>query len=83
MYKQDLALINLQGLICHKTQPNQTRLDHNATVATETFVVRKIMVQLITVSNQMIHEISRFSMIKQGQIGLKPYIPNLCSKSSK
>ena len=24
MYKQDLALNNLQGLICHKTQPNQT-----------------------------------------------------------
>ena len=23
MYKQDLALNNLQGLICHKTQPNQ------------------------------------------------------------
>ena len=24
MYKQDLALNNLQGLIYHKTQPNQT-----------------------------------------------------------
>ena len=24
MYKEDLALNNLQGLICHKTQPNQT-----------------------------------------------------------
>ena len=24
MYKVDLALNNLQGLICHKTQPNQT-----------------------------------------------------------
>ena len=23
MYKQDLALNNLQGLICHKTQSNQ------------------------------------------------------------
>ena len=23
MYKQDLALNNPQGLICHKTQPNQ------------------------------------------------------------
>ena len=23
MYKMDLALNNLQGLICHKTQPNQ------------------------------------------------------------
>ena len=23
MYKQDLALNNLQWLICHKTQPNQ------------------------------------------------------------
>ena len=23
MYKEDLALNNLQGLICHKTQPNQ------------------------------------------------------------
>ena len=25
MYKQDLALNNLQGLICHKTKPNLTR----------------------------------------------------------
>ena len=24
MYKEDLALNNLLGLICHKTQPNQT-----------------------------------------------------------
>ena len=24
MYKQDLALNDLQWLICHKTQPNQT-----------------------------------------------------------
>ena len=23
MYKEDLALSNLQGFICHKTQPNQ------------------------------------------------------------
>ena len=23
MYKEDLALNNLQGLICHETQPNQ------------------------------------------------------------
>ena len=23
MYKEDLALNNLQGLICHKIQPNQ------------------------------------------------------------
>ena len=23
MYKQDLVLNNLQGLICHKTKPNQ------------------------------------------------------------
>ena len=25
MYKEDLALINLQWLICHKTQPNKTQ----------------------------------------------------------
>ncbi len=25
MYKEDLALHNLQRLICHKTQPNQTK----------------------------------------------------------
>ena len=25
MYKKDLALNNLQWLICHKTQPNQTK----------------------------------------------------------
>ena len=25
MYKKDLALNNLQLLICHKTQPNQTK----------------------------------------------------------
>ena len=25
MYKEDLVLNNLQGLICHKTQPNQTK----------------------------------------------------------
>ena len=28
MYKKDLALSNLQWLICHKTKPNQTRLCH-------------------------------------------------------
>ena len=26
MYKEDLALNNLQGFICHKTQPNDTYL---------------------------------------------------------
>ena len=26
MYKKDLALNNLQWLICHKTQPNQTKI---------------------------------------------------------
>ena len=26
MYKEDLALINLQWLICHKTQPNHIYL---------------------------------------------------------
>ena len=26
MYKQDLASDNLQCLICHKNQPNQTKL---------------------------------------------------------
>ena len=25
MYKQDLALNNLQWLICHQTKPNQTK----------------------------------------------------------
>ena len=25
MYKKDLALNNLQWLICHKTKPNQTK----------------------------------------------------------
>ena len=25
MYKEDLVLNNLQGLICHKTQPNQNK----------------------------------------------------------
>ena len=25
MYKEDLALNNLQWLICHKTKPNQTK----------------------------------------------------------
>ena len=27
MYKEDLALNNLQWLICHKTQPNQSWLE--------------------------------------------------------
>ena len=29
MYKQDLALNNLQGLICHKTQSDQTNRKAN------------------------------------------------------
>ena len=33
MYKPDLALNNLQGLICHKTQPNQIE----ATIAYKLF----------------------------------------------
>ena len=28
MYKEELALNNLQGLICHKTQPNQSFLNN-------------------------------------------------------
>ena len=27
MYKEDLTLNNLQWLICHKTKPNQTKLN--------------------------------------------------------
>ena len=27
MYKPDLALNNLQGLICHKNKPNQYRIN--------------------------------------------------------
>ena len=27
MYKEDLALNNLQWLICHKTKPNHTKVD--------------------------------------------------------
>ena len=30
MYKQNLALNNLQGLIYHKTQPKQTKPRHNS-----------------------------------------------------
>ena len=29
MYKKDLPLNNLQGLICHKTKPNQTHHHHH------------------------------------------------------
>ena len=29
MYKEDLTLNNLQWLICHKTQPNQTKPGSN------------------------------------------------------
>ena len=32
MYKEDLALNNQQWLICHKTQPNQTKLFFNKAV---------------------------------------------------
>ena len=32
MYKQDLALDNLQWLICHKTKPNQTKPNQNVTL---------------------------------------------------
>ncbi len=28
MYEEDLALNNLQWLICHKTKPNQTKANH-------------------------------------------------------
>ena len=31
MYKEDLALNNLQGLISHKTQPNQKEREKNNT----------------------------------------------------
>ena len=29
MYKEDLALNNLQWLTCHKTQPNQSKQNKN------------------------------------------------------
>ena len=32
MYKEDLALINLQWLISYKTKPNQTKLNQNKTL---------------------------------------------------
>ena len=28
MYKEDMALNNLQWLVCHKTKPNQTKPNH-------------------------------------------------------
>ena len=31
MYKEDLALNNLQWLICHKTKPNQTKTKERIT----------------------------------------------------
>ena len=39
-YKKDLALNNLQWLICHKTKPNQTRPDQTKV----TFSWKKIIV---------------------------------------
>ena len=33
--KMDLALNNQQWLMCHKTKPNEIKLDHNSAVATE------------------------------------------------
>ena len=29
MYKKDVALNNLQGLICHKTKPNRQATNNN------------------------------------------------------
>ena len=37
MYKEDLALNNLQWLICHKTQPNQTKQNQIVDNAQNTF----------------------------------------------
>ena len=37
MYKEDLALNNLQWLICHKTQPNQTKLYHLVNMKSNVF----------------------------------------------
>ena len=33
MYKQDLALNNLQWLICHKTKPNCTKQEEKTIVS--------------------------------------------------
>ena len=38
MYKQDLALNKPQGLICHKTQPNQTFI-FNRTVCKKIYIL--------------------------------------------
>ena len=39
MYKEDLALNNLQWLICHKTQPNQTKCNVTKKSSSSTIIV--------------------------------------------
>ena len=37
MYKENLALTNLQWLICHKTQPNQTKTQFYVYISIDIF----------------------------------------------
>ena len=39
MYKEDLALNNFQWLICHKTKPNQAKLNKNTYLS---YLLKKI-----------------------------------------
>ena len=39
MYKEDEALNNLQGLICHKTRPNHTHTNTHTYTHTLTYLV--------------------------------------------
>ena len=39
MYKEDLALNNLQWLICHKTKPNETKIFDSPSYFVHTFLI--------------------------------------------
>ena len=46
MYKEDLALNNLQWLICHKTQPNQTLFPEVAAITYRAIIIYDIPLEI-------------------------------------
>ena len=47
IYKQDLALINLQWLLCHETQPNQDLRDLRRLAVTQLLVYKNHQLELV------------------------------------
>ena len=71
MDKQDLALNNLQGLICHKIQPHQIKPNYDIILASHTFYLEAYLFRGNTVCSSLVilsrYKVKRISFITATQ----------------